>query len=270
MDNDEPFNVLCWARFGRMLTNRYDYVIGGSVRCYGEYSWGELELFERLLHLGDVVVEAGANIGTHTVPLTRIVGTNGEILALEPQRLVFYLLCANLALNQCVNVRAEQAALAACGGEINVPWVNPRATENFGAVALGSGITSGENVRTLALDDLALPRCDFIKADVEGMEAEVLRGANVTIQQYRPTIYVENNRRDRSPELIELLFSMNYRLWWHKVPMFNPSNMNGEKTNYYGEVASYNMLCVPQEKSVPVSGLVEVTDPSDWWHDWTG
>lgn len=260
----EPFNVLCTTRFGRMLVNKNDVFIGESLRRYGEYSWGEVELFERLLRAGNTVVEAGANIGAHTVPLARIVGPQGTVHAFEPQRLVFQTLCANLALNQCTNAHARQAALGASATEMDLPPIDSRQRNNFGGVSL-VGAAGGERVPMTTLDDLKLQRCDMLKADVEGMEAEVLKGSNETIVRFRPFIYAENDRKERSPALIELLLKMNYRLWWHAVPLFNPNNLNGESQNMFGGVVSLNMLCVPRERPSPVAGLAEVSGPQDWW-----
>ena len=54
----------------------------------------------------------------------------------------------------------------------------------------------------LTLDSLDLPACHFLKVDVEGMEADVVRGARNTIDTYRPLMYLENDRDERSQELL--------------------------------------------------------------------
>jgi hypothetical protein len=98
------FNELRACRLGPMLYNRNDVFVGASLRKYGEHSWLEHELVSRVVRPGQLIVEAGANIGAHTVGLSRLVGASGALLAFEPQRVVFQTLCANLALNQCKNV----------------------------------------------------------------------------------------------------------------------------------------------------------------------
>jgi hypothetical protein len=43
----------------------------------------------------------------------------------------------------------------------------------------------------VALDGLGLDRVDLIKIDVEGMEAEVLRGARGVLERLKPQLLVE-------------------------------------------------------------------------------
>jgi hypothetical protein len=101
----------------------------------------------------------------------------------------------------------------------------------------------------------------LLKLDVEGMEREVLVGASHLIKKYRPLLYVENDRIDKSQALVEWIMAAGYRLWWHIPPLFNPSNFFGLSENLYGNLASYNMLCVPTETSLSVTDqLRELTD----------
>ena len=56
-------------------------------------------------------------------------------------------------------------------------------------------------VTVVRLDDFYdQPRLDFIEIDVEGMEADVLRGAAALIRRHKPVIYAENDRPEKSPE----------------------------------------------------------------------
>ena len=107
----DGFNEIARCRQGPMVHNRHDQYIGAALRKYGEYSRGETELFRQIVREGDTVIEAGANIGVHSLDLSLMVGPKGQVLAFEPQRLVFQTLCANLALNSRVNVRAFQAGV---------------------------------------------------------------------------------------------------------------------------------------------------------------
>jgi FkbM family methyltransferase len=253
----DGFNDIAMCRTGPMIFNRHDLYIGASLRKYGEWSAAEIELLLQGLQPGAVVVEIGANIGAHTVALSRLVGPRGLVIAFEPQRLVFQTLCANLALNSCANVKAYQVAIGAQSGEIAVPFLPPDRPANFGGLSLRSD-NEGERVVLCTIDQFALPACHLLKMDIEGMEVEALRGAAKLIAAQRPVLYAENDRRERSDELISLLRSWNYRVYWHKPPIFSPTNYAGDQENIFENIASHNVYCVPREGSISVRGLQEI------------
>lgn len=258
------FNELRMCRSGPMIYNKNDIYVGGSLKKYGEFSVSEQELFRQFVHPGMLVVEAGANIGAHTVDLSRLVGQDGEVHAFEPQRIVFQTLCANLALNQCKNVYARQVAVGADQGSTLVPAVEPTDRENFGGISLRS-VEFGDAVPLIALDSLDLPACHLLKADVEGMEVEVIRGAEQTIRNYRPIMYVENDRRERSQQLLTLIERLEYAAYWHRAPLFNPANYACDPENIFPNIVSINVLCIPKETNLVVNGLRAVSSAVDWW-----
>ena len=252
-------------RHGLVAYNRNDQYVGRSLQVYGEYSELEAQFLAAWLRPGDVVLEAGANIGPVTVPLARAVGPGGRVLAYEPQRLVFQLLCCNLALNELGNVVARPHALGARPGTARVPVIPLSQAHNFGGVALSTDTEGGEQVPVEHVDDLGLEACRLVKVDVEGMEAEVLEGARATIGRLRPLLYLENDRAERSRALIELVQSLGYRAFWHLPPLFNPDNFAGRADNLFGNIVSANMFCVPAESQLRLAGLAEVTGPDDTW-----
>lgn len=261
----DVFNVLVNTRLGPMLANRNDRYVGQSLINYGEFSEGEARIFRQLAGPGDVVVEAGSNIGAHTLLLSRQVGTSGAVYAFEPQRIVFQTLCANLALNQCLNVVARQQGLGNGPGQMALPPADPRQTNNFGGLSLLPA-GDGESVDIITVDSLFLPHCKLIKADVEGMEAEVIAGAKETIRRCRPVLYLENDRADKSPRLLRMLLDLGYRLWWHVTPLFNPDNFAKNPNNLFGGTVSINILCQPREMARQVDGLREIVSPQDIWN----
>ncbi len=246
------------CRHGPMLYNALDIYVGRSFDLYGEFSHGEADVFDQVLRPGMVALDVGANIGAHTIVMARAVGPKGVIIAFEPQRVVFQMLCANMALNVLENVRTFHAAAGAEAGEIVVPNINYAASGNFGGVSLGQ-YENGESVGVRTLDSLSLSQCQFIKIDAEGMENEVLKGAGETLSRFRPVLYVENDRREHSSELIERLFSADYRLYWHRPPLFNPDNFFANSENVFENLVSGNMLCLPKENTTSVAGLPEIT-----------
>ncbi len=252
--NATDFNVLVATSFGPMLVNRNDQYIGQSFIKYGEYSYGEIELFDAWVRPGDIVVEVGANIGAFTVAFSRMVGPDGVVLAFEPQRLVFQLLCANVALQQCTNVTAQQQALGPVRGVARIPMAEPRAVQNFGGVAVITEEVPGgrsDMVPQEMLDSWSLPECRFIKIDVEGMEAAVLAGAQATLKRCRPILYVENDREDRHDELVAMIEQAGYDIYWHIPPVYRSRPFRGDGSGENMLFVSINILCIPKEMDVP-------------------
>lgn len=253
-----PFNHLRQCRHGWMLFNINDQFVGRSLDLYGEYSESEMEVFRQFIHEGHVVLDVGANLGAHTLYFAKTVGRTGAVLAFEPQRLMFQTLCANMALNSLTNVYCHYVAVGAEKGEIDVAPLDAYATQNFGSLSLLKP-ARGFPIAQITLDDLNLPRCNFLKIDVEGMELDVLRGTRQTIQQHQPILYVENDRPDRSAELTRFIDSLGYAMYRHLPPYFNPHNWYQNAQNVFGEIVSDNLLCIPLSRKVQIEGLPRVT-----------
>lgn len=250
-------NVLVDARHGRMLVNRHDIYIGRSLLELGEFSEGEVDLFKQVIRPGAVIVEAGANIGSHTVPLAKLAGPSGRLIAFEPQRVVFQLLCANVALNSLTNVAAHWAAVGAAAGEVWVPNIDYGQPNNFGGLGL-EGRTAGEKVPVQTIDELGLGRLDMLKADVEGMEQAVLEGARQTIERCRPLLYVENDRDDKSADLLALIKELGYLAFAHTPHLYNPRNFFGALSNPFGNIVSINVFAVHSSIAANIQGLKQL------------
>ncbi len=202
-------NQLGNCRHGRMLFNQHDKYIGKALQLYGEFSEGECEVFAQIIRPGWTVLELGANIGAHTVVLGKLVGERGMVWAFEPQRIVFQTLCANIALNDLQNVVCRQQAVGERSDSIVVPNLNYQKENNFGGISLGHyAENQGEPVPVITVDSLGLSACHFIKIDIEGMEREALIGSVETIERFRPILYVENDRQEKSEALVRKIDSM--------------------------------------------------------------
>lgn len=259
----KQFNKLVKAKYGFCLYNKNDQYIGRSIENYGEFSQLEIEMFKQICKVGDNIIEVGANIGTHTQVFSHMVGDNGKVFAFEPQRVVFQTLNANIALNSMTNVYTFQNALGSKKKEIFIPSINYEKNNNFGGISI-DGFEEGESVNQLTLDSF-IKRFDsvkLVKIDVEGMESEVINGAKRFIKKFKPFLYIENDRQEKSKELIELVQSLGYKLYWHLPRLYNEQNFFKNTNNIFGNIVSVNMLCIHKSQNIKVDKMIEITDSS--------
>lgn len=249
-----------------MLVNENDIYMGRAYLKYGECCEAELATLLPLIRVPGLVIEVGTNMGIFTVPMAAQLAREGrEMLALEPQPVIFQQLCANLALNGLLNVSALPYACGRTSGMTSFEVPDYRNPNNFGGLSMSAregGHAKVESVPLVRLDDLVpAATVGFLKVDVEGQELAVLEGAAGLIDRSRPVLYVENDRVESSPALIAWLLARHYELWWHVPPLFNPANFYGVAENLYGDIHSYNMLCLPEANVHLLHGMARITDP---------
>lgn len=138
------------------------------------------KLIVPLLKAGDWAIDAGAALGDHAVPYARAVGQTGKVLAFEPNP--DFAQCLRHNTRQFPWVTVAEGALGEQPGMVSLVR-NP----NVGA----SHVESGGVIPMVKLDSINLQRCDFLKADVEGWELPLMRGAAKMIGRCRPKMLLE-------------------------------------------------------------------------------
>lgn len=184
--------------YGRFVVNRHCQFHAESLIKTGHPHIQD-ELNKILTIIGSlpescVVVDAGANIGFVSVPIAReILDRGGTVYAFEVQRMLYYALCGTAALNDLENLHAHNWALGSAVGTLKAEKPDYGAPQDFGMFSLvnQNDLRAPEDVAVATVDSLALPRLDFFKIDVEGMEIEVLKGARETIRTWQPWCWIE-------------------------------------------------------------------------------
>lgn len=157
--------------------------------CFtGRYEPQETQIAARVLRSGMTAVDVGANWGYFTLAAAHWVGTAGRVVAFEPEPRLFAMLAANLSRNDLRQVTARQIAIAACAGRLKLRAFDP-IEGNWGTSHLND---AGEiECDAAALDDRLdrerVDTVDLLKIDVEGAEADVLRGMSrgLAARRYR-------------------------------------------------------------------------------------
>ncbi len=225
--------------------------IGALLDYYGEFCEREIALMCALSRPGDVIVEVGANIGTHTIPLARHLTPKGRLVALEAQPVIAMLLEANLALNGIDWVEVHLAGGGRQAGAMSVPAVDYPNAGNLGGVSLVGAMGEGA-IPIETIDGLGLAPA-LIKIDVEGMELDVLEGAAATIEAHRPTLYVENNPPTPADDSVAVLLWLQrygYDLYWDVQSLHEETNFRGRADPFFSYGHSSNVLAMPRGRAV--------------------
>lgn len=252
-----------------MIFNSKDVFLGRSLLNYGEYSQEESNLYITLIKPGSTAVEVGAGCGYFTNLISRIVGPSGRVLAFEPERNNFHLLCGNIAINDILNVRCFQNALSKENGQINVPEIDLNTTINSQGIKLGDDFqyTYGYWIPKNKLDDFYKEKVDFMKIDVEGMELDVLKGSLDTIKNSNPIVYLDVELIQNKDEVISFFKNLNYTLYFHRPFLFSNFNFFENKENIFIKedkcnYISENILAFPNgyksEKDLSCFNLIEI------------
>jgi FkbM family methyltransferase len=162
--------------------------------AFGSYEEPFAELFRCLVRPTDRCIDVGANVGIHAIRLAKLVGSQGEVIAFEPDEEQSRRMRNNLLLNRLANVRVIQAAASDHGGETVLLYRPDAQDSNKGRASLlpHSYLTGSEaTVPTATIDDINQGPVALIKIDVEGYEAAVVSGAARTIDSYSPAIIFE-------------------------------------------------------------------------------
>lgn len=196
LPDGRPDLRLARTRHGPLLVHAHDTGVSDTLLALGEFAGTETDCYRSLLSAGDVFIDVGANIGVVSAVLQRTV-PDLSILAFEPQPALHALAVANtMGLPGC---SVFPYAVGAEDGMISIPELNMAARGNYGGVSIDLATPRRLPAPIVRLDRFvsaraAAPR--LVKIDVEGMEGDVLRGAEGLFHS-RLVLSIEADRRDR-------------------------------------------------------------------------
>lgn len=213
----------------RRQVRRFDIEFDLDISDYQDWSlyfYNENDSSRGLLEFlksGDFVCDVGGNIGQTALWIAHAVGPDGLVVSFEPVPTNIKRFERNMALNSSIcNLRLIRSGLGSGVGKVvikenakNSGASRVTIESNLGGVFTDVAITTLDSFFSKNYSSQSL---DFIKIDVEGFEMSVLRGAQRTLERYRPTLFVEvddENLREQgssSEELIEYLRSFGYSI----------------------------------------------------------
>jgi FkbM family methyltransferase len=180
----------------------------GSV-FFKNYEPDKQAAFKLFLKPGEVFFDIGANVGLHSYYVHQAV-PQARITAFEPLPGNAAYIKETIAVNQFKSIALEQTAVGAHTGQVSF---NLSIDNSMGKI---SASETGTVVQITTLDDYmktGVPVPAVIKIDVEGAEADVLKGAAETIAAEQPVLVIELHSPQQDELVGRFLHERNYRLF---------------------------------------------------------
>jgi FkbM family methyltransferase len=190
-------------KFMSCFSNKHPY----SQLREGPYEYSHVKLLP-----GDIIIDAGANVGIFSAYASKkIIKDNlkGHIYSFEPIPSNIELLKQTAAFNGAMTIVPN--ALSDKTGTIQIYT----SSENIGSHTILPGKFENKiDVAAKALDDFIhennIRKIDFLKADIEGAERLLLKGAKYTLKTIAPKISIcTYHLPDDSEVLRELIMDAN-------------------------------------------------------------
>lgn len=182
----------------RVKYNNFD--IEAMVRCMafwkesvemGKWEPNCLNFLSGIVRKGDIIFDVGAWIGPYSLFFSKLVGSEGKIIAFEPSPKSFNLLVEHLIRNKTLNVFPEPYGLSNSVGTIEFRGYS----RDISMVRYKKGqriplfYARCTTIDKYCREHQIVP--DGIKIDVEGAEGLVIEGAANTIKSYSPWALIE-------------------------------------------------------------------------------
>jgi FkbM family methyltransferase len=234
-------------RYLRLLANSFQ-TLYKTGRLGVDYQ--DIYFLKNLVRKGDQCIDIGAHLGYFTLELGRLAGNNGHVYAIEPMSKFFRTLKGMVENKGLMNITLYQYAM---GGdtdfvEMGIPRVNNVKKFAYARVIRSSTFleyVESEQVKNVYGDELFrfLPRVDFIKCDVEGLEIAVFRSFIDIIRKHQPVILCELGDLQERKRLLDMLSPFSYRIYYLENKKLKPLDPETDV-----RPVSHNHYFIPQNR----------------------
>lgn len=154
-----------------------------------------LKFLHNNLRSGDIVIEVGANVGAHTLVMSRIVGRTGRVYAFEPTDFAMLKLKRNVELNKEFSENITLLQNIVTNGELSLPRIGIRSSWKLGSESssvYAEECSFSEPVSIdYFIDEYGIDKLSLIKIDTDGYDLKVLQGAQSALSVFRPVVFIE-------------------------------------------------------------------------------
>jgi FkbM family methyltransferase len=180
----------------------------------------DVYFLKKFIRKGDTCIDIGAHLGYYTFELSKLVGNDGSVVAVEPVAKFFNVLKKMVAARNISNIELHKTALGGQGKvvEIGIPFINKQKKLGYARlreISQELEYAETETVPNIKGDELFEPlsRVDFIKCDVEGAEVAVFKSMPQVISMHLPILLLELADKNERIKMMQLLSTGGYEAY---------------------------------------------------------
>lgn len=227
---NRELSAVAETRVGILQYLPYEPLIGESLRVYGEWLQGQMDLLRKFVPAGSTILEVGAGVGFHSIQMARWIGTTGRVFVQESRVVVQQILSQNLSTNKVENVVALR---------------------NSECVAERVGSPLGMDL----IDDLQLESLFCLKIGYGGDPFSVIDGAKETLWKLRPILLLTVEDEEQLRSVFSQIATFGYRGWSMQTQLFQANNFNLSSDDMFEGRGVFSLLAIPEEADANLDAL---------------
>ncbi len=231
----KPVHQVQVKRNGLQWQLNLSEVIDFMIYFVGGFDKAGSKAFSEQISKNHTIIDIGANIGSFSLVVSKYLGKEGRIIAIEPSKYAFQKFQENLELNKPVSDRIIPIQAFMTQNTYPVPegvYASWDITSNSLRHTNHKGIlTSTNGAISLSLDQLVerfrIKKLDWLKIDVDGFEKDVLLGGQDVFENHKPNIFMElceyslTEHNTSVEEILSFLIQFDYKFYSVKGRAFN-------------------------------------------------
>lgn len=188
-----------------------------------DYEQENLSFLRTVIRSGDTILDVGAHLGLMSLSCSKLAGQGGKVYSFEPSPTTFSQLKKMLSLNRGgAPVDARQMAVGLQNGPISFYESDDEGSNSNSLVQKHDLKRKPVTVPCISIDQFTEENCPeqlhVIKIDAEGVELDVLKGAEQTLRKHRPFLVLAihprliQNYGQRTEDIYTFIKNLNYRV----------------------------------------------------------
>jgi FkbM family methyltransferase len=210
---------------GLLGEEKYLSLVAGSFQRLYRTGWlgslyQDVYFLKNVIGEGAYCVDIGAHLGYYTFEMSRLVKPSGKVFAIEPMSQFSQALQQLLKKKRATNITLYQVAMGGEGDwvEMGIPKIGEEKKFAYARVKSASvplDYVESEKVKNESADRLflGLPRLDFVKCDVEGLELKVIASMMETLRAHHPILLCELGEKSDRIRLLEMIAPLGYQVY---------------------------------------------------------